>query len=196
MPLHLYLSHPQVKIDAAIPVPEWGLSDLGRNRTEAMAGQSWIRAFHRVVSSTETKAIETAEILAAALGVPVDIRQSLHENDRSATGFLNPPEFEATADQFFKHPEDNIRGWERAVDVQARITGAVLRALSEAPDTPTIFVGHGGVGTLLQCHCARRSIARTSDQPAGGGNHYLFDIEKRIVLYGWRPMEMQPETLP
>jgi broad specificity phosphatase PhoE len=196
MPFHLYLSHPQVKIDASVPVPEWGLSDLGRARTETMAGQGWIKTFRRVVSSTETKAIETADILAAALGIHADIRQSLHENDRSATGFLNPPEFEATADLFFRHPEESIRGWERAVDVQARTIGGVIRALSEAPDTPTIFVGHGGVGTLLQCHCARKPVARTSDQPAGGGNHYLFDIEKRIVLYGWRSMETPPESSP
>jgi broad specificity phosphatase PhoE len=195
MSFHLYLSHPQVKVDPAIPVPEWGLSDLGRARTNAMACQTWIKPFRRIVSSTETKAVETALILADALGLSVDIRQSLHENDRSATGFLPPPEFEATADLFFKHPNDSIRGWERAADAQARVLGAVLRALSEAPDLPTVFVGHGGVGTLLQCHCARQPIARTHDQPAGGGNHYLFDITKRIVLYGWRPMETAPEPL-
>jgi broad specificity phosphatase PhoE len=193
MTQHLYLSHPQVRIDPAVPVPAWGLSDLGRERTIALALQPWIRRFRRVVSSTETKATETAEHLAASLGVTVDVRQSLHENDRSATGFLVPTEFEATADLFFKHPEESIRGWERAADAQARIIGAVVRALAEAPEAPTIFVGHGGVGTLLQCHCGQRPIARVHDQPAGGGNHYLFDFDKRIVLYGWRSMETPPE---
>lgn len=28
----------------------------------------------------------------------------MHENDRSATGFLPPPEFEAVANQFFANP--------------------------------------------------------------------------------------------
>ncbi len=195
MPTHLYLSHPQVKIDPAVPVPDWGLSDLGRERTEAMAGKPWILGYRRVVSSTERKAIETAEILAARLGMPVDIRQSMHENDRTATGFLPPPEFEATADLFFRHAEESIRGWERAVDAQARIIGAVARAIAEAPETPTIFVGHGGVGTLLQCFCGRKPIARVHDQPAGGGNHYCFDFEKQLVLYGWRSMETPPEPL-
>jgi len=50
------------------------------------------------------------------------------------------------------------------------------------------------VGTLLQCYCGRRPIARVHDQPAGGGNHYLFDIVNRIVLYGWRSMEIPPEN--
>jgi broad specificity phosphatase PhoE len=196
MTFHLYLSHPQVTIDPAVPVPDWGLSDIGRQRTEALARQPWIQSFGRVVSSTENKAIETAAIIAKALGLAVHIGQSLHENDRSATGFLKPSEFEDTADQFFLHPEDSIRGWERAVDAQARIIGGITRALSDAPDIPTIFTGHGGVGTLLYCHCARLPIARSNDQPAGGGNHYLFDIRNRIVLNRWCSMETPPESAP
>jgi broad specificity phosphatase PhoE len=194
MTFHLYLSHPQVSIDPAVPVPEWGLNEVGRARTEALAQQAWVRSFGRIISSSETKALETAGILAAGLGVDVEVFPSLHENDRSATGFLPPPEFEQVADQFFKHAEESIRGWERAADAQARIIGAVLRALASASDRPAILVGHGGVGTLLQCFCARRPIARVHDQPGGGGNHYLFDIANRIVLYGWRSMETPPEN--
>ncbi|MGL4240301.1 MAG: histidine phosphatase family protein [Beijerinckiaceae bacterium] len=192
MPLHLYLSHPQVRIDPAVPVPRWGLSDIGRARVERLAEQAWIQRFRRVVSSDEQKAVETADVIAAALGVTTEVFASLHETDRSATGFLPPPEFEATADLFFGNPEESIRGWERAADAQARIIGAVMRALAAAPDTPTIFTGHGGVGTLLWCHCARVPISRIRDQKAGGGNHYMFDLEKRIAPYGWRPMEEPP----
>jgi broad specificity phosphatase PhoE len=189
---HLYLSHPQVRIDPAVPVPRWGLSDIGRARVEALAAQSWIERFRRVVSSDEQKAIETADILAAALGLRTEVLPSLHENDRSATGFLPPPEFEATADLFFRHPDESVRGWERAADAQARILGGVMRALASAPDSPAIFTGHGGVGTLLWCHCAGEPIGRGRDQKGGGGNHYLFDPSERIVLYGWRPMEEPP----
>jgi broad specificity phosphatase PhoE len=196
MAIHLYVSHPQVLIDPAVPVPQWGLSDLGRQRTQALAKQPWIKRFGRVVCSAETKAVETAVILADALGVTVDTHEAMHENDRSATGFLPPPEFEAVADLFFRHPTESIRGWERAVDAQSRIVTAVTTALSERSDVPTIFVGHGGVGTLLLCHVAKRPISRTSDQPPGGGNHYCFDMENRIVLYGWRALEAAPEPPP
>jgi broad specificity phosphatase PhoE len=175
-------------------VPDWGLSDLGRARTEALAAQPWLRGFRRVVSSTERKAVETAQILAQAMGLRAEVHPSMHENDRTATGFLPPPEFEATADLFFRHPEESIRGWERAMDAQARIVGAVVRALADAQPAPTIFVGHGGVGTLLQCFAGRRAIARVHDQPAGGGNHFGFDMAERIVLYGWRPMETPPDS--
>jgi hypothetical protein len=68
-------------------------------------------------------------------------------------------------------------------------------ALATAPDVPAIICGHGGVGTLLWCHCARLPISREHDQK-GGGHHYLFDLANRIVLYGWRPLEAAPESLP
>lgn len=195
MTFHLYVSHPEVLIDPSVPVPRWGLNPRGRERMAAFAGQPWIGGFGRVVSSDETKAIETAAAIAGCLGVEVEIRHGLHENDRSATGFLPPPEFEATADLFFGHPHESIRGWERAADAQARIVAGVTTALGERPDTPTIFCGHGGVGTLLWCHCAGMPISRSHDQK-GGGNHYLFDPARRIVLYGWRPLEAAPENLP
>ena len=114
MPILYYVTHPQVQIDAAIPVPEWGLSGVGRARAVAMLDQPWVGAIRRIVSSGERKAIETAEILARHLGLAVEVRERMHENDRSATGFLPPPEFEAVADQFFANPHESIRGWERA----------------------------------------------------------------------------------
>jgi broad specificity phosphatase PhoE len=195
MTFHLYVSHPEVVIDPAVPLPRWGLSEKGRTRMAVFAAQRWLRRFGRVISSDETKAIETGEALASALGIPMDVREGLHENDRSATGFLPPPEFEATADAFFAQPETSIRGWERAMDAQARIVRNVGTALAEGLDTPTIICGHGGVGTLLWCHCAGVPISRAHDQK-GGGNHYHFDLARRIVLYGWRPLEAAPEPLP
>jgi len=188
--VHLYITHPQVRIDPAIPVPQWGLSELGGARAAAMAAQPWAAGVARIVSSEETKALETAAILAAARSLAVERRADLHENDRSATGFLPPPEFEATADLFFAHPERSIRGWERAVDAQRRIVAAVTAVLAEAPDRQTAFVGHGGVGTLLYCWLARLPIDRRHDQgPGGGGNVFAFDAGARRVLHGWRRID-------
>ncbi len=56
-------------IDPAVPIPRWGLSAKGRDRMAAFAAQSWLRRFRRVISSDETKAVETGEAIAAALGV-------------------------------------------------------------------------------------------------------------------------------
>jgi broad specificity phosphatase PhoE len=186
----LYITHPQVKIDPGIPVPQWGLSDIGRLRAEKMAASEWARRVRRIISSDETKATETAEILAATAGVPIEILDGMHENDRSATGFLPPPEFEAAADWFFANPEKSFNGWERAVDAQNRITAAVERVLkTHDAREPIAFVGHGGVGTLLKCHLQGRPISRDHDQPDGGGNLFCFSLADRRLSCDWTAIE-------
>ncbi|MDE1992202.1 MAG: histidine phosphatase family protein [Rhizobiaceae bacterium] len=186
----LYITHPQVRIDPAVPVPDWGLSDVGAARARLAAERPWARELGLIVSSGERKAIETAAILASASGAAVETIEAMHENDRSATGFLAPPEFEAAADWFFAHPEESFKGWERAIDAQRRIVCEVEAVLARHdPQVPIAFVGHGGVGTLLKCHLQRKPIARQGDQPGGGGNLFGFDLAKRVVSCDWTPME-------
>lgn len=189
MGLVRYLTHPQVRMDPAVPVPDWGLSETGRDRALAFAAAPCLAATRRIVSSAERKAVETAQCVAERLGVPVEIREAMHENDRSATGFLAPPEFEAVADLFFANPETSIRGWERAVDAQARILREAEAVLAAPGEGDILLVGHGGVGTLLLCALSGWPIQRLRDQPAGGGNIFAFDAESRIVHHAWQSIE-------
>jgi len=185
-----YLTHPQVKIDAAIPVPLWGLSAVGLARADALGNARWLSDTTQIVSSGERKAIETAEIIAGKLDIAVEVRELMHENDRSATGFLPPDEFEAVADQFFAQPSVSIRGWERAIDAQSRIVREVEQVLARDRAGDVLFVGHGAVGTLLFCHYAGGvAIDRAHDQPDGGGHCFAFVKHARRVLHPWRPME-------
>lgn len=184
-----YLTHPQVAIDPNIPVPDWSLSEVGRSRVEAVLDCSWIDGIRRIVSSTERKAIDGAEIIAARCGLPIETRADMGENDRSATGYLPPGKFEAAADEFFAHPENSFRGWERATNAQACIVNAVEHVLKDNNQNhPILLVGHGGVGTLLKCHLAGVPIAR-HDQAPGGGNVYAFRLEGRKLLCDWTPLE-------
>ncbi len=179
-----------MRIDPAVPVPQWGLSETGAARARVAAGRPWAATLRRIVASEETKAIETAEILGAASGATVRIVEGMHENDRSATGFLPPPEFEKAADMFFAHPHESFKGWERAADAQARIVSKVEAILAgHDPNEPIAFVGHGGVGTLLKCHLEGRPISRQGDQPPGGGNLFCFGLADRAVSCDWTPIE-------
>jgi broad specificity phosphatase PhoE len=186
----VYLTHPQVLVDASAPVPEWRLSETGRSRLLAIRQRPWVLALAGVVSSAERKAKEAAAILAEAAGVEFRTVAEMGENDRSATGYLPPPEFEKAADWFFANPQQSFRGWERATDAQARIVAAFDAALEGWPlDRPIAFVGHGAVGTLLKCHLAGAPIARSTDQPAGGGNVFAFRLSDRGLLCDWTPVE-------
>ncbi len=190
MAVSWYLTHPQVAIDANVPVPEWSLSEKGRDRIVAARNNTWLTQVKRIVSSEERKAIETAELIGEVLGLQVEVRPDMGENDRSATGFITPDKFEAAADAFFATPTESWNGWEKAADAQSRIVAAVAKALSEpGAESPVLFVGHGAVGTLLKCHIAGRPISRREDQPGGGGNLYAFDFSAPKLLGEWTPIE-------
>ena len=188
-----YLTHPQVQIDPGVPVPSWGLSDIGKARVRALVEAGWLAGTTQAISSGERKAIETAKPIAVALNIDLEIRLAMHENDRSATGFLPPAEFEAIADRFFANPMVSVRGWERAVDAQERIVYEVETVLDRSEEGDVLFVGHGAVGALLLCHLSKIKIARAHDQPSGGGHYFSFLKESRHVLHGWRPIEEAPE---
>jgi broad specificity phosphatase PhoE len=184
-----YLTHPQVSIDPAVPIQSWSLSPVGRKRTETFARARRFKSPLRIISSGERKALETANIIAGELNITVEVRETMHENDRSATGFLPPDEFEMLADRFFAHPAVSVRGWERAVDAQARIVREAERVLTEDFGGDVLFVGHGAVGTLLLCHYCGLAIDGVHDQPTGGGNYFVLFKESRRVVHRWRRME-------
>jgi broad specificity phosphatase PhoE len=158
---------------------------------KSVASRGWVKSLSHVFSSTEKKAMDGAAILASAAGCEVETAAEMSENDRSATGYLPPPEFEKAADWFFANPLQSFHGWETAFAAQARIVSAVeAAAITHRPaGRPIAFVGHGGVGTLLKCHLAGLPIARKHDQPAGGGNVFAFRLSGRALLCDWTPVE-------
>jgi broad specificity phosphatase PhoE len=182
-----YISHPNVVQDPDVPVPQWRLSELGIERARAMTRQPWVRPIGRVVASPETKAREAAAILAEHLGLDVEVRPTTGEIDRSATGFLPSAEHDATADAFFSRPTVSARGWERAVDAQARICSALADLLEPAGSDVAVF-GHGAVGTLWYCHLAGEPIDRRHDQP-GQGHCFSVDLATGAALHPWRRFE-------
>jgi broad specificity phosphatase PhoE len=179
-----YVTHPEVVVDPATPVTEWGLSERGRARVERMLTQPWVGGLRRIVTSGEAKALETAGILAAACGVDVERRDDTGEIDRTVPGFLPPAEFEAAADACFAHPFVSSGGWETAAAAQARVAAA-LADLLVASDEVAV-VGHGGVGTLWYCHLAGLRIARRWDQPGQG--HYL-TVDGGRPAHHWRRID-------
>lgn len=182
----IYVTHPEVVIDPKVPTPDWGLNATGAARVAALAQRMPDAPMH-VVSSAERKALETAWPLAAKLHTPVEVRPAMHENDRSATGFLPGPEFEAVADAFFATPTESVRGWETAAAAQARIVAEVEAVLAQT-HLPVLFTGHGAVGTLLFCALAGERIDRRWDQ-SGGGHWFAFDTQTRRPERHWAPIE-------
>ena len=198
-----FITHPDVIIDPERPIERWALSPRGRQRMHSLLAQPWVRSIGCVLSSSEQKALDGAEILVAALGVPHRVVHELGEYDRSSTGLLPSAEFWPLVDEFFRWPERSIRGWERAVDAQARVLGAVRSAVAswapragEAPDLA--FVAHGAVGALLLAQLSGASISRSFDQPlppagsppgTGGGYFFSFSLPGLEIEQRWQAID-------
>lgn len=178
----IFITHPEVIVDPSVPVVEWQLSAEGARRMREFTGSDVAQRIQTIWCSHERKAIEAAGIL-GGIAVSQDIH--LGENDRGATGFLPPAEFERMADAFFANPEQDVRGWERAIDAQSRIRSAVDRIIDSHSKGDLAIVSHGAVGTLLRSAYLGRPINRDDDQPFQG-HFWVASLPERKVLHGWR----------
>ncbi len=187
----LFISHPEVVIDPAKPVPRWRLSTTGMLRMQHFADSEVPARVSAVWASTEAKAIEGAGILAARFGIGVQVAADLGENDRRSTGFLPAGEFEQVANAFFAEPEVSVRGWERAIDAQQRIRRAVERIVSNHRGDDLAIVAHGAVGTLLLCSCLGIAISRKHDQPHPG-HYWTARLPDLRADHGWTSIALMP----
>ncbi|WP_417211577.1 histidine phosphatase family protein [Antarctobacter sp.] len=181
----LFITHPEVTIDPECPIPQWSLSAAGARRASAFAAEAAFAGVTHIWSSDETKARQTAALLAKPNQLSVSVDSGLAENDRSATGFLPPEAFERAADRFFAAPEDSHQGWERACDAQIRIEAAVRKIVAQHRGGDLAIVSHGAVGTLLYCSLCNLPVDRAYDQPSQG-HYWTSDLPSLKPRHGWR----------
>jgi len=191
----LFITHASVIVNPKLPVPDWGLSNNGKERHILFNSCPEIENITAVYSSYEQKAIDGGMILSNFLGLELKKVESLKENDRSSTGFLFEEEFQITANLFFAKPNKSVRGWESAIDAQNRIVATVETImLNDKSDGDIAIVAHGGIGTLLLCFILGKEISRQYDQPPnGGGNFFTFYKDNFEMIHDWRDIS---STLP
>lgn len=186
------ITHPDVVIDPAVAVVRWRLSDRGRARMRAMLQRPWVPSITAVFCSTEQKAVDGAAIVAQHLGIGYTQVVALGEIDRSATGYLPRAEHDATAVACFERPADNVRGWESAIDAQARMVTAVDTIIAGHTGGGDIAViSHGGVALLLRCYLRGEPISNRVAKPGipNGGAYFCFDAATRAELTGWQAID-------
>ena len=190
----IFVTHPDVVIDPAVPVPRWPLSKLGRSRMEAFASLLADEALAAVWTSAEQKALDGAQIFSERLAIPHHVDAELGENDRSSTGYLEAEAFWPVVQQFFDRPDESIRGWETARHAQNRIVAAVNRA-AEAQEGDIAIVSHGGVARLLTAHLQGVAIGQ-EDRPRNpnGGCFIVFDLAQPGQLAAWAHIEAWPAS--
>lgn len=185
----LYVSHPEVVIDPAVPVPEWGLSEVGAARIRTALSTGWPGPGWQIITSPEVKAQETAGLIAEAFDLPIMIHPDMGEVDRSSTGYLPHDQHEAHANALFTNLLIGPNGWESAQEAQRRIVKA-FEDVTRDVSGDLMLVGHGAVGSFLWCHLSAQTISRQQDQPCGG---CLWQVDQSdagfVPVHGWRSVE-------
>jgi probable phosphoglycerate mutase len=142
------------------------LSDLGRAQARAAAHS--LGSLDAVYASDLQRATETAEIIAAELGVgPVTVDPGLRERDAGEWSGLTRDEIKVRYPGYL--PEDRHTafapergtpkrppGWESDESLRARVLDALRRIHSSVPDGDVLAVTHGGVIYVLEDHLGDR----------------------------------------
>ena len=139
-------SNPEIEPDK--PASAWRLGEIGRRRSDLLADR--LRGFSPDVvwSSREPKAFETAEIVAAAFGVPVRVADGLEEHHRRGVPYFpTRDEFESAVEQLFCSPDQLVLGTETAGQALSRFTAAIDDVIKAAL-MDAVVVTHGTVMTL------------------------------------------------
>jgi broad specificity phosphatase PhoE len=150
MKKHLILvKHALPEIVEILPAREWKLSDEGRIRAQQLAERLSKYQPDVIVSSSEPKAKETAEIVAGRNNLELQIVDGLHEHDRSNTPYLSGDEFQAAIHDFFEKPAVLVFGSETADEAHARFGQAVNWILKHNSNKTIVAVAHGTVISLF-----------------------------------------------
>jgi broad specificity phosphatase PhoE len=148
MPKLILIKHAPPQVEAGVPSHEWKLSDAGREKAGALAERLRPHAPSIVFTSDEPKAVETAQIIAQALGVPHTVAADLHEHDRSNVPQMPTREFISSMALFFKRPTELVLGRETAAQARRRMTVAMDRILTQNEGRDVAVVTHGTVLAL------------------------------------------------
>jgi broad specificity phosphatase PhoE len=138
-----------------LPASEWQLSDEGRRRCQRLADRLAAYDLAAVITSTEPKAVETGQIVADSLALPLETAPGLHEHERgvvTATG--DHGAFQAQVSRLFEQPDELVFGTETADQAHARFATAVAAVIERHPHRNLAIVAHGTVITLFIARAA------------------------------------------
>jgi broad specificity phosphatase PhoE len=130
----------------------YGLTASGRRQAASLAESLRPGSVSRILSSPSRRAVETSEILARSLAVPIELAEALREFDCGVyEGRSHEAAWTAHADvqrRWLEHgrAEARMDGGESLVDLRARFLPFVRRLLAHGGRHETlVLVGHGGL---------------------------------------------------
>ncbi|MCC6239324.1 MAG: histidine phosphatase family protein [Phycisphaerales bacterium] len=144
----ILIKHAPPEKDADTPSHQWGLSAQGQQLSRIMAGELRQHAPQIIISSLEPKALQTAQIIARELAIPVETDADLAEHERNNVPLMETRDFISLMALLFNRPRQLVLGQETAEQAKKRITKALHRIFDQHPDQTIAVMTHGTVLAL------------------------------------------------
>ncbi|MCS5496987.1 histidine phosphatase family protein [Cnuibacter physcomitrellae] len=155
----------QRRIQGVTDIP---LNDTGRAQARDTAEALAVREWDGIVASPLSRARETAEIIAARLGLDdLEIEPDLRERAYGEVEGLDHDQIVAR----FPDPLEPVPGRERRSAVVARVLPALQRLAEEHPGESWIVVSHGGVIGSLVRYITEKALPQQGQLIANGSAH-------------------------
>ena len=145
----ILVKHSLPEIQESLPAREWKLSKEGYLRAGRLAERLIQYQPEILISSTEPKALETAEVLSEKFNLKPQIVDGLHEHNRSSTPYLSREDFENSVREFFANPDQLVFGNETANEAYERFAQVVYSILETYQNKTVVVVAHGTVISLF-----------------------------------------------
>jgi 2,3-bisphosphoglycerate-dependent phosphoglycerate mutase len=145
----ILVRHSEPKIEPGVRSYRWHLSNHGKERCIGLAERLAAHAPDIMLSSTEPKARETAEIAADRLGIPVAVAEGLHEHERKSAPYVSAQKFRDAVEGLFARPNELVYGEETADQARERFGAAIKSVLEDHQEANIAVVAHGTVISLF-----------------------------------------------
>lgn len=196
----LAVRHAEAQYDGTtLPgVPDGGtISELGRQQVRALATRLRDRRVAAVVSSPYSRARDTAELLAAALDVPLEVADELREMDAGELTALQHDEAIARVDEVFDtwlHGDlaASCPGGETGAQLVTRVRGALESLADRFRGEAVVIVSHGGAMALALPMICGRSARELATRPLA--NTAVVELEGDAD--GWRLLRWPDHAVP
>jgi broad specificity phosphatase PhoE len=145
----ILIKHARPKVIESVPPERWELSEEGRAACSALAEVVRPHDPTVIVTSQERKAQETGQLIANALGKPIETAAGLQEHDRSNVPMMRSSEFLSALAMFFKESNRLVLGKETADQAAGRFERAIEEVLARHAEGNIAIVTHGTVLALF-----------------------------------------------
>jgi broad specificity phosphatase PhoE len=154
----ILIRHAETLQDPATPSTEWALTNRGVEQARAVGHDLEGAGIVAIRASSDRKAMTTALLIGAGLGLEPHPDRRLVEQHRPSWGFLETSRFDSSVRDVFNRPDESISGAETGRTALERFKLAIEDADRNSPEGPIAAVSHGTVMALF--------ISRLTDEDA------------------------------